>query len=449
MLYYIVENLERKGAAGIRPMGVDMSDWYRLDNAAKVFPPVSGERNSSVFRLSVVLHEEVDGELLQEATDHIYNRFPTLFLRLRSGVFWNYLDENRKVFLVEEERFYPCAAIDPKQNNGYLLKIYYYHNRISLEAYHSLTDGSGGFELLKSLVYYYLKLGGKPVEHEGKILLAEDEPSFHEGEDSFASYYEDVPAERKIIPDAYRIKGAQFEPYGHNVTTGVVDAKALSALAKAHGATITSYIVSLIIYTIYETRLKYSNNKKPVVVAVPVGLRGVFPTETLRNFFCLVNIEHVPAPGTSFEEIIPAVTAQLREKTEVENLKRIMSGNAKLERNMGSRLAPLFLKRWGIMFGFNFFGEVKKTLTFSNMGVVDIPKSASPYVKYFEVNLYPTPKSPINFSACSVDGKFTISFTRSIEESEIVRFFLRYLAQNCGLEVGLYTNNWGMEDAQM
>lgn len=428
-----------------------MSDWYRLDNAAKVFPPVSDERNSSVYRLGVVLHEEIDGEILQKATDHVYTRYPMLFLRLRSGVFWNYLDENRQAFSVEEERFYPCASIDAKENNGYLLKIYYYHHRISLEAYHSLTDGTGAFELLKSLVYYYLIFSGKTIDPAGKIKLVEDGASFHEEQDSFASYYEDVPPapERKPAPDAYRIRGAEFEPYGHNITTGVIDAKALAALAKSHGATITSYLVSLLIYTIHEVRLKYSNNRRPVVVAVPVSLRGAFPSETLRNFFCLVNVEYLPQPGVTLEEIIAEVTAQLREKTQKDNLKRIMAGNAKLERNMASRLVPLFLKRLGIKFGFNFFGEVKKTLTFSNLGIIDIPPEMAPFVKYFEVNLYPTPKSPVNVSACSVDGKLTLCFSRSIEEADIVRHMLTHLSTVDGLEVGIYTNNWGMGDAQM
>ncbi len=426
-----------------------MSDWYRLDNAAKVFPPVSHERNSSVYRLAVVLRDPVDPALLQKATDHVYDRFPMLFLRLRSGVFWNYLDENRQTFLVQEEHSYPCAYFDPKENNGYLLKIFYYHSRVSLEVYHSLTDGQGAFELLKSILYYYFTFAGHSIDPQGKILLAEEGASYYEAEDSFAGYYEDVPAERRPVPDAYRIRGTAFEPYGHNVTTGVVDAAQLAALARAQGATITSYLAAQLIYSIYEVRLRYrSNNHKPVVAAVPVSLRGAFPSKTLRNFFCLVNLEYLPATDTSFEEILASATSQLKEKTQKDNLQRILSNNARFERNVGARFAPLFLKRLGIKFGFNFFGETKKTFTFSNLGRIELPDGMLSLVKYFEVNLYPTKKSPVNVSACSVGGRMTICFSRSIREADIGQAFFSNLAAQ-GLQVNLYTNHWGVGDAQV
>ena len=41
--------------------------WRRLDNTAKLFAAVSGEDLSSVFRISAVLKEKVDPELLQRA----------------------------------------------------------------------------------------------------------------------------------------------------------------------------------------------------------------------------------------------------------------------------------------------------------------------------------------------------------------------------------------------
>ena len=41
--------------------------WRRLDNTAKLFAAVSGENLSSVFRISAVLKEKVDPELLQRA----------------------------------------------------------------------------------------------------------------------------------------------------------------------------------------------------------------------------------------------------------------------------------------------------------------------------------------------------------------------------------------------
>ena len=42
-----------------------------------------------------------------------------------------------------------------KANNRYLVRIYYYRNRIALEAHHSLGDGTGGMCVLQTLTVHH------------------------------------------------------------------------------------------------------------------------------------------------------------------------------------------------------------------------------------------------------------------------------------------------------
>lgn len=426
-----------------------MGDWYKLDNAAKLFPSVANDRNSSVYRIAVVLNEKVDGALLQKTVDYVAKRFPLFFLRLRSGVFWNYMDENEQHFLVEEETSYPCAVIDPRKNNGYRMKILYYHKRISLEAFHALSDGTGALEFIKSIVYYYLRFKGADFDSEGKIMLVEDGVGYEELEDSFKSNYKKVKVASKqrfgMNRDSYRIKGNLFKRRGTNVTTGVVDAEALVAIARERGATVTSFVSALLMQAIYEARLRGSGNKKPVVLTVPVSLRQKFASRTMRNFFAIVNLSYRPGDIASFWEMTAELTRQLKEKTQKENLQQIIAQNSSFERN-AARFAPLLLKRPAIIFGFTFFAEVKKTMTFSNMGNIRIPEGMKPHIHLFEVNLYPTEKSLINCSACSVNGRMTIAFPRATVEDDVICCFFKLLREGTGLEVETYSNNWGMED---
>ena len=37
-----------------------MSKWYRLDNAAKIFPPSKSKKDPKIFRFSVCLKENID-----------------------------------------------------------------------------------------------------------------------------------------------------------------------------------------------------------------------------------------------------------------------------------------------------------------------------------------------------------------------------------------------------
>ena len=42
--------------------------WRRLDNSAKIFPIAAGRKYSTVFRLSVVLNENVEPKMLEKSS---------------------------------------------------------------------------------------------------------------------------------------------------------------------------------------------------------------------------------------------------------------------------------------------------------------------------------------------------------------------------------------------
>ena len=100
-------------------------NWYPLDNAGKIYPPISNSRRPSTFSLSVTLTEAVDKDILQKAANQILERFVSFNVKLKRGIFWYYLEENNKPFFVEEEPPYFLRFIDQKANNGYLFKIFY------------------------------------------------------------------------------------------------------------------------------------------------------------------------------------------------------------------------------------------------------------------------------------------------------------------------------------
>ena len=97
--------------------------WRRLDNSAKIFPISAGKKYSTVFRLSVLLKEKVNKEILEKAVIQTLNNYNTFRVKMKAGFFWYYLEYNPKEPIIEEEKDYPCKYIDPKTNNGYLFKI--------------------------------------------------------------------------------------------------------------------------------------------------------------------------------------------------------------------------------------------------------------------------------------------------------------------------------------
>lgn len=421
-----------------------MDRWFKIDHAGKIFTAVSKASNTSIFRVSMIITEPVKKEVLQAAVDIVIKRFPTLAVKLHKGVFWNFLGENDKRLIVKQEEEYPCYPIKASLNNGYLMRVLYFNRRISLEVFHSLTDGVGALEVLKTLVYQYLLLTGKRIDHEDMILLPEELPIKYEIEDSFEKYYQPVPAKLPEETKAFHIQGTPIEPFGHNVIHGVMSASLLNAKAKQSGATITEYLTAVLIYSIYSETMKYGIYRKPVTIAIPVNLRKIFPSKTLRNFFAVINIGIKVSEDITFEAIIEEVSMQLKEKTKKERLQQEMAKNIKYAKMLAARFVPIVAKNVAMRYGFENFGQNRKTMTLSNLGNTKLPSSMSPYVERMEAVVYPTGKSPVSCGMCSVNDKLTITFSSTITETEIIRSFFSFLAQHTGMMVEIYSNDWGV-----
>lgn len=155
--------------------------WFKLDNAAKIFPGQSTSSYSNVYRLSVTLKEKVDPQLLEQALLKTMPRFPAFDVRMRNGFFWHYLEKNPNgAPPVRPDSANTCLRVKRKENKGYLLRVFYYENRLSVEFYHVLTDGFGASRFFMTLLAVYLRLTGKDIPCGGAVLDVEQTPS--EGE---------------------------------------------------------------------------------------------------------------------------------------------------------------------------------------------------------------------------------------------------------------------------
>lgn len=90
--------LKKPSNKQINPSGIRSRKdiWYKLDLSATVYPTLQRRDFSSVYRLSVLLKEEIDPVLLQQALDRTLPRFPTYKVAIRKGLFWRYLEPNNR-----------------------------------------------------------------------------------------------------------------------------------------------------------------------------------------------------------------------------------------------------------------------------------------------------------------------------------------------------------------
>jgi len=80
-------------------------------------------------------------------------RFPYFNVSLGSGIFWHFLEFIDQPPRIQAEEKIPCTAFALERKNEPLYRVIVRANRISVEFIHILTDGRGGMDYLKSLLY--------------------------------------------------------------------------------------------------------------------------------------------------------------------------------------------------------------------------------------------------------------------------------------------------------
>lgn len=420
-------------------------NWYRLDNAAKIYPPCSNYRRAGNFTLSALLTEDVNNIVLEKAVNNVLKRFPSINVKLKKGVFWYYFEENNKKFEVREEEPYFLKYIDSKENNGFLFKVYYRKNKISLVVFHALSDGGGALDVFKSLLYEYLILSGKKVSSGGLIKTVHSPSTLEETTDDFLTTYQHKKIKVEKEKSAFKTYGTPFQYDGVGLITGKLSVTQLKSLAKRHNTTITILITAFYMQAIYEAMIKDKKIKNKLVkILVPVNLRKFFPSHTLRNFAMFARLSHDFTKPITLEECIETLSDQLKQKTDKETLYSHMHSHVKTEKNIFLKIVPLFIKDVAMRIAYKYVGDNLHTANVSNLGVVELPKSMQPYVKEFIFALNASYSGKHNMAVISYNDVLNITCTRAFAETTIEQNFFVLLAKN-GVDVEVSSNYWEAE----
>ena len=133
-------------------------NWYKIDNVAKIFLATVSKRDTRAFRLSCTLKENIDPELLQEAVISAIHDRPQVQVRIRRGIFWHYMEDTDLEPKVTEEQDRICPLLYVPAKTMLHYQVTYFNNRINLEMFHAIADGTGAIEFLNIIVLAYLKL---------------------------------------------------------------------------------------------------------------------------------------------------------------------------------------------------------------------------------------------------------------------------------------------------
>lgn len=409
--------------------------WRKLDNYAKLFPLASTKDYKTVFRISVVLKDKIEPEILEKSVKIALNKFKFFKVRIRKGIFWYYFETNNKNPIITEENEYPCRFIDLPLNNDYLFRVTYFDCKINLDIFHCLTDGNGALDFLKEITYNYIEM--KYLENASTSRAKEREIKYNI-EDSYIKNYDKKIKAKRDSKRAYNLTGRILPPGVVSVTHEFISSNKVREIAKANGASITQFLTACLIFSIHEVGVKPDKSNKEIRIQVPVNLKKYFPSKTSSNFFSYIDVNVNTNKEKNFNNILEKVKQEFTDKLTEEELLKTIAINLRLANNYVLRLVPLFLKKIVVS---NAHKEYRKynTTTLSNIGRIGMMQEYKPYINRFLLLIAPEDIEKIKCTICAYEDIMVFSFA-SVLESKKVEMKFKEVLESFNINVELDGN---------
>ena len=173
-------------------------------------------RKTQAPRIVLRFDEEIDADALQYAAEKALSRFKSFSFKVVK-------DESRYYCALNHEK--PVihhngkgrGTVGGKDNNGYLTRIGYSDNEITVDMFHGTNDGVGSMKFLQTLTYYYCsKKYGITSEGIHGLILADTEEDPREYADStlFLPDEQVAPAGKYEYERAYTVTDELIEENG-------------------------------------------------------------------------------------------------------------------------------------------------------------------------------------------------------------------------------------------
>lgn len=442
-----------------RARGSGPRAWVRLDNAANIFLAARTETDPKVFRLAAELDDSVDPTVLQQALDRVFDQYPLYRAVLRRGIFWYYLQESDRRPIVAEDQEPSVSHLYTSEGRELLFRVLYRGDRISLEVFHVLTDGTGALWFFEDLLTEYVGLR-HPEEFTGRS--PELVPTVKQGftVDAFTHWFASGTGRASFVDEAapavdsaptgapvdadprapaevargrhprrgvVRVRGTSTPDRRTRVVEVSLPVRPALELARAEGVSLTVYLVAVFFESLRLSR-GLVGRARTMTVSVPVNLRHFFPSESGRNFFATTRLEHTYGDDPDRDTlggVCRDLDEQFRHQLTREALEHKIRRLVRFERHPVLRYIPRPLKDL-VLAATNQSVNRGLTVAISNLGRVTLPEPVDRHVGrlYFHVSAVRP-----QFCAITHGDQLVVSFTGPFVETDHHACFVRLLTQ--------------------
>lgn len=402
---------------------------YLPDISSILYLARMGKHHTNVYRFTMTMSEEVDPVLLQKAVEIITPRFPVLLSGFQPDFFKDAQVPYHEVIRVQKDTDY-LVTMTKEEIERCALRVLYRDHLLSFECFHAQSDGYGAVAFISTLTAEYLKLRYQIEIPSGYPVLNVLEPVKQEEEcDEYLQHAASKASKLKKLY-AYQLPKEDKNEWNIKVDERTVSASRLKQISKEHGVSATAFLSALMAESIMKIQKKNRTSIKPVRIMIPVNLRGFFPSVTMRNFIETIFVTmHDHDTNKSLKELCAQFRNEMKQRLTKEHLSGLVKAHVDAQTSLLFRMIPRAVKYFAFKAGYAFFGESNSSITFTNLGVVNLPEAMHPYISKIDCYLSPRTGSPYNCAMITYRDQVSINFSRYNHKKELEELFYERLHQ--------------------
>ena len=386
---------------------------------------VSSRENPFEFRIRIRMRDLIDPEVLRHAVDTTMKRYPYFCVELQKKDGEYIFAENKRPVVISDSLH--GVELNSEASNYHMIAFAWEDNWIELDTFHGMTDGTGGYEILRTLLYYYCSERYNVTLKEDGIRLAGDEIPAEEWEDPVLKRTDLPTPPRSQISDSLQLiaaAGLENDTKHTVYSISISEAEFMKFNIENDGSPGT--IVSLL-FSRAAAKL-FPDAKDIIRICLCVNQRKALNAPLAHQ--CLVGnvmLEYKDKMrGWPLEKQATAyrgmVYAQTREEAVLTGVASAKGINAMLLSKESDS------ERLGTAAYINSIASRIITATVSYVGKADY-KEAEQYIRDFRV-WTSSASNGMTIEISAVNGRFTLDFIQTFSCPVFVNAFLKELEEN-------------------
>lgn len=379
----------------------------------------------NVIRIMVRMRDLIDPVALRHAVDTTMKRYPYFCGKLQKteeGGF--YFEENPLPIVISNT--HDGVTLNAPESNYHIVAFSYIDNWIYMDIPHTFTDGTGSYDVIRTLLYYYVSERYSVQLPTDGILLYGDEISDEEWEDPLLR--EDLPMPtRTEMSSALNLSQAgglegDFSPTVYNVAISEKEFMRFNIDNDGSPATMVSLLLSRAIAKLFP------ENEDIIRVMMTVNMRKALKRPRAhQSLVCGVNLEYKrQMQNWPLDRQATAYRGMVFVQSDEEKVLEAAAGMKGLNQMIMSKKTDRERAAIADMIG-NMSGRLN-TIGVSYVGKANFGDSEK-YIRDFRIWTYNS-STPVLVEISAVNGRFTLDFLQSFSSPVIVNAFLKELDEN-------------------